>query len=181
MSEITIETPQQALGESTIFKRDLLMRSLKYAKRPILFKLMNLKLIPLAAFAGMRVDSVDEDSCVVSIPGGWRTRNPFGSTYWAAQGMAAEMASGLLPFMYTQASPKKVNMILASCEAKFTRQCRGRATFSCESGPATRHAIEATIQTGERQLCEHKVIGRDPNGEVISEWDFVWSLKVSSR
>ena len=81
----------------------------------------------------------------------------------------------------SQAAPKKVNMILASCEVSFTRMCKGRATFHCDAGETTRAAMMATIETGERQRCEHKVIGRDPQGEVVSEWTFVWSLKVSSK
>ena len=95
--------------------------------------------------------------------------------------MAAEAASGIIPFMYIRAAPKKVNMILASCEASFTRMCKGRATFQCNGGETTRRAIQATIDTGERQLCKHTVTGRDPDGVVISEWSFVWSLKVSSK
>ena len=44
-----------------------------------------------------------------------------------------------------------------------------------------RDAIYATLETGERQSFEHKVIGRDARGEVVSEWSFTWSLKVSSK
>lgn len=167
--------------QESLFDQRSLTRSLKHAQRPILFRLMTLGVLPLGAFAGMRVDRADSESCVVSLPGGWRTRNPFGSTYWAAQGMAAEAASGFMPFIYCRAAPKPVNMILASCEAKFTRQCKGRARFFCEGGASARAAIAMTLETGERQLCEHLVIGRDPHDEVISEWSFVWSLKVSSR
>ena len=50
--------------------------------------------LPLALAAGLRVDVLDERACSVSLPGGWRTRNPFGSTYFAAQTMAAEMSTG---------------------------------------------------------------------------------------
>lgn len=165
----------------SLFDQQKLQRSLKHAQRSWLFRLLTLKVLPLGSLSGMRVDSADLDSCVVGLPGGWRTRNPFGSTYWAAQGMAAEAASGLFPFIYCQAATKRVNMILASCEASFVRQCKGRATFRCEGGASARAAVALTIETGERQLCEHQVIGYDSSGEVVSEWTFVWSLKVSSR
>ena len=174
IEEIVIE---QAFG----FDEDMLNKAMKYMQRPWLLRLAMFKILPLGGFAGLRVDSIDKDSSVVSLPGGWGTRNPFGSTYWAAQGMAAEAASGLLPFMYCRAAPKRVNMILASCEASFTRQCRGRASFKCDGGESTRRAILTTLETGERQVCEHKVLGYDPNGELISEWTFKWSLKRSSK
>ena len=171
----------QVQDQLELFNQQSLQQSIKYMQRPILFRLMTYRILPLGAFARLRVDHASYEECTVSIPGGWATRNPFGSTYWAAQGMAAEAASGLLPFMYCRAAPHKVNMILASCEAKFIRQCRGRSTFSCEGGESTRKAIIATLETGERELCTHKVIGRDTAGEIVSEWTFTWSLKRSSK
>ena len=58
------------------------------------FRLNLLGKLPLAACAGLRIERLDGQTCTVGMPGGWRTRNPFGSTYFAAQTMAAEMATG---------------------------------------------------------------------------------------
>jgi len=55
------------------------------------------KTLPLAAFAGLRVSRLDEASCSVRLPGGWRTQNPFRSTYFGAQAMAAEMLAVSAP------------------------------------------------------------------------------------
>ena len=52
------------------------------------------KTLPLAAFAGLRVIRLDGAACSVRLPGGWRTQNPFRSTYFGAQAMAAEMSAG---------------------------------------------------------------------------------------
>ena len=52
------------------------------------------RMLPLAAFAGLRITRFDAEACTVTLPGGWRTRNPFASTYFAAQAMAAEMSTG---------------------------------------------------------------------------------------
>ena len=172
---------ETAVEHAFSFDEDKLLKAMKYMRRPWLLRFAMLRILPLGCFAGLRVDVIDKDSSAVSLPGGWGNRNPFGSTYWAAQGMAAEAASGLLPFMYCRAAPKRVNMILVSCEANFTRQCRGRSSFKCDGGESTRRAILATLETGERQVCEHKVLGYDPNGELISEWTFKWSLKRSSK
>ena len=45
--------------------------------------------LPLAACAGLSLRQLDESGCTVGLPGGWRTQNPFRSTYFAAQAMAA--------------------------------------------------------------------------------------------
>src|SRR3974390_244448 len=50
--------------------------------------------LPLGAFSGMRLKQLDDQVCRVTLPGGWRTQNPFRSTYFAAQCMAAEMSTG---------------------------------------------------------------------------------------
>ena len=57
--------------------------------------------------AGLRVERLDAEVCVVRMPGGWRTRNPFRSTYWAAQGMAGEMSTGVMGFLMTQAACRR--------------------------------------------------------------------------
>ena len=78
-----------------------------------MFFFMLLKM-PLGAFARLRVDRLDNEGCDISLPSGWRTRNPFKSTYWAAQGMAAEMATGLGIYVHAQAAPVKVRTLRGS-------------------------------------------------------------------
>ena len=164
-----------------IFDQAALEKAGKILMSPLKFRAFTVKDLPLAAAAGISVDHIDDNVCKVGMPGGWRTQNPFKSTYWAAQGMAAEAASGMLPFIYCEAAPEKVNMILGSCDAKFTRQCVGRSVFVCEAGHQVRDAIASTIETGKRVWCETKVQGFDSEGEQVSEWTFTWSFKVSRK
>ena len=63
------------------------------------------KTLPLAAFAGLRVVRLDEAACAVRLPGGWRTQNPFRSTYFAAQAMAAEMSTGAPALVLLEGRP----------------------------------------------------------------------------
>ena len=146
-------------------------------KNPVSFRAFTLGKMPLGFLAGLHVLELDETNCKVGIPGGWRTQNPFKSMYWAAQGMAAEMAAGLHPAIYTSATDTKVNMILAKCEGRFTRQCIGKGTFVCNSGDAIRRAVAETAVSGERVPCPVIVTGHDPDGHVVSEWEFTWSFK----
>lgn len=134
--------------------------------------------MPLGTVAGLRVDAIDASSCTVSLPGGWRTRNPFGSMYWAAQGMAAEMATGLHGFVLTKAAPVPVRMILAGCEGEFTHQCLGRGRFVFSQGQRIAEAIEETLGTGESLKCSTDVVGYDPEGVEVSRWTFTWAFRA---
>ncbi|MBP8765937.1 MAG: thioesterase, partial [Ferruginibacter sp.] len=54
------------------------------------------KNLPSAFFSGVRVQYVDGDKSVVTVPYKWFSRNPFRSTYFACLSMAAEMSTGVL-------------------------------------------------------------------------------------
>jgi len=137
--------------------------------------------MPLGLAAGLRVDSIDRTSCVVSLPGGWRTQNPFGSMYWAAQGMAAEMATGVQGYALTNAAPVPVRMILSGCEGKFSRMCKGRGRFVFDQGAQVEAAILATLESGATVNCATDVVGYDPSGEEVSRWVFTWSFRAKTK
>ena len=134
--------------------------------------------MPLASFAGLKIQSVDAHHSVVTMPGGWRTQNPFKSTYWAAQGMAAEMATGVIPAAYVRAAPVPVRMILASTNARFVKMCKGKSTFKHEAGDAVLQAMRETFETGNSVTCELTSVGYDSQGDVVSEWSFTWSFRA---
>ena len=134
--------------------------------------------MPLASFAGLKIQSVVAHHSVVTMPGGWRTQNPFKSTYWAAQGMAAEMATGLIPAAYVRASPVPVRMILAGTHARFIKMCKGKSTFKHDAGDAVRQAMNETFETGNSVTCELTSLGYDSEGDVVSEWSFTWSFRA---
>jgi hypothetical protein len=153
-------------------------RGLSTIRRPLALWGFNLAKMPMGLAAGLRLDHIDATSCTVSLPGGWRTQNPFGSMYWAAQGMAAEMATGVHGYVLTQAAPVPVRMILAGCQGEFTRMCKGRGRFEFKQGDLVRAQLEQTLRTGESVKCETEVIGYDPAGEQVSRWLFTWAFRA---
>ncbi len=137
--------------------------------------------MPLGIPAGLRIDRVDRASCTASLPGGWRTQNPFGSMYWAAQGMAAELATGLHGFILCSAAPVPVRMILAGCEGSFGRMCKGRGRFVFSNGQLVEDTILKTLASGESVLCPTEVIGYDLGGEEVSRWTFTWNFRAKLK
>ena len=82
-------------------------------------------MLPLAAFAGLRITRLDEHACSVRLPGGWRTRNPFGSTYFAAQAMAAEMSTGAPGLALREDAPRSVSMLPVGVRASYLKRLTG--------------------------------------------------------
>src|SRR2546430_17728933 len=85
--------------------------------------------LPLAAFAGLRIGRLDESGAEVRLPAGWKTQNPFGSTYFAAQAMAAEMSTGAPALWFIEQSGEKVSSLVTGISARFTKKATSKASF----------------------------------------------------
>src|SRR5919206_5303440 len=82
--------------------------------------------LPLAAFAGLRVKSLDENGAEVTLPAGWKTQNPFRSTYFAAQAMAAEMSTGAPALWFIERTGAQVSSLVTAISAKFTKKATSK-------------------------------------------------------
>ena len=133
--------------------------------------------LPAGLFSGMRVESVDEHTCVTSVPYRWRTRNPFRSTYFAVLAMAAELSSGAPAMIAVRGAPASVALIIVGMKAEFSKRAEGRTTFTCTDVPLLNAAIEETLETGESVSATVTTIGRNPNGEEVARFQFTWSFK----
>jgi Domain of unknown function (DUF4442) len=135
------------------------------------------RVLPLAAFAGLRVVRLDEQACTVRIPGGWRTRNPFASTYFAAQAMAAEMSTGAPGLVLREDAPRSVSMLVVSVHATYIKRLTGLGSFTCEDVPAIRSAIDRAAASDDPELVTARSIGRNSSGETVAEFAVEWSFK----
>jgi len=134
--------------------------------------------LPLGFLSGLRVKVLNETSCLVSITHKWINQNPFKSMFWAAQGMAAEMSTGVLVMQAIEKSGVKVSMLVTHQEASFFKKATGKIHFSCNNGNEIAEAIQKSIKTKEGQLIVLKSVGVNEDGIVVSEFKFQWSLKV---
>ena len=142
------------------------------------FRFFTILKMPSAAFVGLRFVRADGSVCVTSIPGGWRSQNPFRTMYWAAQGMAAELATGAVPFAVSRSCERSLRMFVVGTEATFVKRAKGRIVFTCEDVGRARVAIEETLVTGESIDCDMRAVGRDSSGDIVSEWVFKWNFRA---
>ena len=152
----------------TIFTNPLGFRALLWSK------------LPLAAFAGLRMRRLDDQGAEISLPAGWKTQNPFGSTYFAAQAMAAEMSTGAPALWFIEQSGEKVSSLVTGISAKFTKKATSEARFVFSDGSAMRAAIEQAVKTGEPVVYTARSIGTQRDGTQVADFTVEWSFKKKS-
>lgn len=134
--------------------------------------------LPSAYWSGVRVKSITEEKCVVTIKHKWFNQNPFRSIYFAAQAMAAELTTGALVMYQIKNSGKNISMLVAQNKAVFTKKATGRITFTCAEGHLVADALAKTIATGEGQTLWMTSVGVNEKGEKVAEMSFEWTIKV---
>jgi hypothetical protein len=137
--------------------------------------------LPLALVAGLRVREIDRRHCVVTVPYGWRTTNPFQSTYFAALSMAAELSTGALAMLATRSAPAPVALLITGLEASFEKKAAALTTFTCADGAAVFTAVAATLAGGEPAVARCAATGCLPDGTVAARFVFTWSFKRRAR
>lgn len=136
--------------------------------------------LPSAYISGVRLKSILEDEVVVTVRHKWINQNPFRSMYWATQGMASELATGILVMKEIAICGKKISMLVTHQNGTFTKKALGKITFTCKEGNEIREAIAETIKTGEGQTIVLTSQGFDEQGDLVSTFEYEWSVKVKS-
>lgn len=136
----------------------------------LLFKL------PLALMAGLRMEALDAEQCAVSVPHGWRSTNPFKSTYFAALSMAAELSTGAMVMAELKGLPQRTGMLVKRSEADFLSRAIAKATFTCVEGAKIREAVAEAVRTGETVMLPVQTVGRMPDGTEVARFVFHWSI-----
>lgn len=155
-----------------------------HIRNPFKLRLFLIRNLPSAYFAGLRVVAASEDTCTVSVPYKWFTRNPFGSTYFACLSMAAELSTGVLAMAQVSAQQPGVSMLVTGSEARFYKKAKGLTLFTCNEGLQIKEAVALARSSGLPQTKKVYTEGRNNQGELIAAFWFEWSFllrKVRSR
>tara|TARA_B110000977_G_C11027267_1_gene473754 strand:- start:1155 stop:1598 length:444 start_codon:yes stop_codon:yes gene_type:complete len=137
--------------------------------------------LPAAWICGVRVDSIIKDKCVVRVKHRWINQNPFKSLFWAVQGMAAEMAGGLLLMNKINKSGQSIAMLLVGSSSVFTKKATGKILFTYDQGEELDKLIIDAVTTKLPQTITIKTKGVNEKGDVVSEFSFDWSIKLRSK
>jgi len=153
----------------------------KQMTSPLKFRMFLLSKLPSAYFSGVRVKSLDENKCEVTVPFKWFSQNPFRSTYFACLSMAAEMSTGALALGHLYKKNPPVSMLVVKTEGEYFKKAGDKTTFVCEDGSQIKKMIEEAVESGDGRTIRARSIGRNRAGEIVAEFFITWSFKVKIK
>lgn len=134
--------------------------------------------LPAAFLCGVRVDSLDPDSCTARVTHRWINQNPFRSMYFAVQAMAAELTTGLLLIREIRESAADVSILIVGSRATFVKKATGKITFRCKDADAAREVVQEAITSNDSREITMRSVGYNADREVVSEMEFQWKIKL---
>lgn len=140
------------------------------------FFMFSLSRLPSLIWWGVRLQSLDDQNCKVTIPFSWRTQNPFKSIYFAAQAGAAELSTGML-CMQALSGRGKWSMYVIGFEAEYGVTAKTKVTFTCQDGDLLIDLLDKIEASGEPDKIVMVSTGENTNGQMVSRFKITWSFK----
>ena len=153
----------------------------KQMLHPVKFRFFLFAKLPSAYFSGVRIKSIDENKCEVTVPYKWFSQNPFHSTYFACLSMAAEMSTGALAMGHLYKRKPAVSMLVIKTDGEYFKKAADKTTFTCEDGALIKQMIEEAVATGEARTFTAKSTGKNKTGEIVAEFKITWSFKAKKN
>ncbi len=136
--------------------------------------------LPSAFISGIRVSAISDTEAHANVTHRWINQNPFGSLYWATQGMAAELVTGILLMKKIKESGHNISMLVVKQQGSFHKKATGKIAFSCDQGTEIDQMISKAVKTGEGQHLILKAAGYSQDHVMVSDFEFSWSIKLKS-
>ncbi|HSF55137.1 MAG TPA: DUF4442 domain-containing protein [Algoriphagus sp.] len=164
--------------ESQLSNIKLTSAAVEYQRKmtnPLIFWTAMLVKLPTAVFWGLRIKSLTQESCEVTIPYSWRSQNPFKSIYFAALAGAAELSTGAL-CQLALAGRGQFSMLVVDFRAEYSKKANSKITFSCEQGLELFELIES-LKVGETAQLTMVSTGKNHLDEEVARFFVTWSFK----
>ena len=96
--------------------------------------------------------------------------------FWAIQGMAAELSTGVLIMQEAKDLEIKISMLVINNKANFTKKAKGKLVFSCRPSDSIKNTFQKLLETKNPQKLWLQSRGTDEQGDTVSTFDFEWTL-----
>ena len=134
--------------------------------------------LPSAWWCGIRIIKITDQECQARVRLKWFNQNPFKSLFWAVQGMAAELTTGVLLMKEIQSSNQKISMLVINNKANFSKKARGKISFSCNASTIIDESFNQLIKSKEPQTFWLTSKGIDQDDNVVSIFEFEWTVHL---
>ena len=146
-----------------------------------MFKFFNINKLPLAIITGLKIQEINYSVCKTNVSYRYLNKNPFNSTYFAVQRMAAELSTGALSLIAVEGINSDVSLILNGLRCEFLKKFKGKIKFVCKEGNKLHNIVKkAREKNGSQQEETVSTIRYDSDGEIVSKFEFTWSFKCCS-
>ena len=135
--------------------------------------------IPSLFFWRAKIESLDSEKCLVSVPFNHWNKNPFRSIYFGTLAGAAELSTGALCLL--AAHKQDISFLVTQIQGNFFKKATGRTTFHCLEGDKVFNAIEKAIESGEAQTVDLQATGYSSDGQQIAVFVITWSMKIRGK
>lgn len=133
--------------------------------------------IPMLWFVRPKVESIDENECVVRIKLRRRTKNHVRSMYFGAMAVGADLSAGLHTFYFAGKDQNRMHFVFKSMDCEFLKRAESDVRFISREGDKIAEAVRNAKETGERQNQEVSVDGVNDENEVVASFKMVVSVK----
>lgn len=120
-------------------------------------KTFGLLKIPLIAFVTPKIVELDDEKVVVRVKKNWRTKNHFGSMYFGALAVGADIAAGFMAFMVAKSMKVNPGLLFKDFSAEFLKRPDYDVYFICRNGLQVAKDLKESMQTGERITVPAKI------------------------
>jgi hypothetical protein len=141
------------------------------------FPVFLLAKLPLAWMAGLRIGYLGDKGCEIRMKHRFWNSNPFGSMYFAAMAMGAEMSTGLPAYVYLRKQRQDVSLLLAEMEVVYHKKAVGRVYFRFEGMKDLITSLETLGHSGD--TCKTRLVSHCFNDQkqLMAEFRFTWTFR----
>ena len=155
-----------------------------YFKENLFLKYFGLIKVPLIGQTRPKITKLTDTESEVIIPLRRKSKNHLNSMYFAALGIGADTAVGILILNKIKKSGKKISFVFQEVRAEYHKRAEGDVSFICHSGEVIDELINKVTKSNERQSITIAAYATTPaltGDEKIASFFMTLSLKNNSR
>lgn len=141
--------------------------------------------IPLIGLCRPKLLELTDEKIAIQLPLYFFTKNHYGSMYFGAQAVGADLAAGYLGYAICEERRLHSGLVFKDFKAEFLKRPESDVCFVCTQGREVKQQIDESLATGVRITRDITVDAftnyNTPGEELVSRFTLGLSLKVQPR